>query len=118
MISPYVFAGLGSITNKQELSEIICNRFGISLEQLTSAKRTRHLVTARMWYAYVLRMFLKKEFKAIGRDLGGRDHSTIIHYMHQMKGFLEVSEDDRKEFMSFVSSINHSWSAQLQKSFS
>ena len=111
MISPYIFPGI--VTDDTKLLDIICNRFDITIKQLLGAERTQDLVKPRMWYAYILRTFLRKEYKQIGKLIGGRNHSTIIYYMQQMDGFLEVSKEERKEFINFLSGINHKWSEKL-----
>ncbi len=53
--------------------------YGVTAKDLRSRKRTRSMVTARHMAAYLIRDIGHKSYPEIGRELGGRDHSTIIH---------------------------------------
>ncbi|WP_246020882.1 chromosomal replication initiator protein DnaA [Arthrobacter echini] len=53
--------------------------FQISLEELCSKSRTRTLVTARQIAMYLCRELTDMSLPKIGLELGGRDHTTVIH---------------------------------------
>lgn len=52
--------------------------FGLSADELSGPDRSRHTVHARQVAAYLLRKG-GLSFPAIGRALGGRDHTTVMH---------------------------------------
>ncbi|MGW6172032.1 chromosomal replication initiator protein DnaA [Arthrobacter sp. NPDC055138] len=53
--------------------------FKLSMEELTSKSRTRTLVTARQIAMYLCRELTDMSLPKIGQELGGRDHTTVIH---------------------------------------
>ncbi|WP_336705452.1 chromosomal replication initiator protein DnaA [Micrococcus terreus] len=53
--------------------------FNLTMEELTSKSRTRTLVTARQIAMYLLRELTEMSLPKIGAELGGRDHTTVIH---------------------------------------
>ncbi|WP_209436496.1 MULTISPECIES: chromosomal replication initiator protein DnaA [Kocuria] len=53
--------------------------FDISLDELKSKSRTRTLVTARQIAMYLLRELTDMSLPKIGQELGGRDHTTVMH---------------------------------------
>ena len=53
--------------------------FNLTIEELTSKSRTRTLVTARQIAMYLLRELTDMSLPKIGQELGGRDHTTVIH---------------------------------------
>lgn len=53
--------------------------FGLELEQLQSRSRTRDLVHARQVGMYVCRELTDLSYPQIGKEFGGRDHTTVIH---------------------------------------
>ena len=53
--------------------------FGFPIEDLTSQSRRRPLVTARQIGMYVFRELTSYSYPMIGREFGGRDHTTVIH---------------------------------------
>ena len=68
----------GSVTPKT-LVEAVANHYGIGVEDLLSQSRERRLSFPRQIAAYLLREELKSSFPAIGKELGGRDHTTAMH---------------------------------------
>lgn len=55
----------------------VCQETKLTKEQLVGERRTKHLVRARACVA-VLGRCAKFSLTDIGRELGGRDHSTVI----------------------------------------
>ena len=53
--------------------------FGLTVEQLKSKSRTRDLVHARQVGMYVCRELTDLSYPQIGKEFGGRDHTTVIH---------------------------------------
>jgi chromosomal replication initiator protein len=53
--------------------------FGLSVEDLCGKSRSRPLVTARQIGMYVFRHMTDFSYPAIGREFGGRDHTTVMH---------------------------------------
>ncbi|MBN8882962.1 MAG: chromosomal replication initiator protein DnaA [Salana multivorans] len=53
--------------------------FGVTLEALCSADRTRVLVNARQIAMYLCRELTDLSLPAIGKVFGGRDHTTVMH---------------------------------------
>ena len=58
--------------------ESISEHWGFSREQLIGGCRIRELVTARHIAMYVLRQ-AGLSYPAIAREIGGRDHTTVMH---------------------------------------
>jgi chromosomal replication initiator protein len=53
--------------------------FGLSVEDICGKSRSRPLVTARQIGMYVFRHMTDFSYPAIGREFGGRDHTTVMH---------------------------------------
>ncbi|MDO8513627.1 MAG: chromosomal replication initiator protein DnaA [bacterium] len=68
-----------------QILKTITKFFNISLDELTGKKRTRELVYPRQIAMYLLKNELNLSFPAIGRELGGKDHTTIIHGAKKIK---------------------------------
>lgn len=63
--------------------------FGISIDELTGQSRSRHLVQARQIAMYLCRELTQLSLPQIGREFGGRDHSTVIHADKKIKNLLQ-----------------------------
>jgi chromosomal replication initiation ATPase DnaA len=62
--------------------------FGTSPDVLVSARRTRPLVRWRQVAMYVAREVTGRSLPFIGRKIGGRDHTTILHGVRVVKGLI------------------------------
>jgi chromosomal replication initiator protein len=58
--------------------------FDFSVEELTGQSRRRPLVTARQVAMYVFRELTDFSYPMIGREFGGRDHTTVIHAVEKI----------------------------------
>ena len=53
--------------------------FGTTVQDICSKKRTRGVVRPRQVAIYLCRIFTDESLLEIGRNFGGRDHSTVLH---------------------------------------
>jgi chromosomal replication initiator protein len=58
---------------------VVSRYFGIPQKMLKSASRKQPVVAARATAIYIARELAAASYEQIGRALGGRDHSTIMH---------------------------------------
>jgi chromosomal replication initiator protein len=63
----------------QVILEATSEAFGFSVDELCGPNRRRPLVTARQVSMYVFRELTDFSYPAIGREFGGRDHTTVMH---------------------------------------
>ena len=57
----------------------VSERFGISRDELCSDKRSQNIVYPRQVAMYLSRELTDSSLPKIGREFGGRDHTTVIH---------------------------------------
>lgn len=69
--------------------------FGVTLEQLSSADRSRTMVEARQIAMYLCRELTDLSLPKIGAAFGGRDHTTV---MHANKKITELMAAKRETF--------------------
>jgi chromosomal replication initiator protein len=62
--------------------------FGVSLEDLTGPSRGRHLVMARQIGMYLCRELTSMSLPQIGREFGGRDHTTVMYADRKIRQLL------------------------------
>jgi chromosomal replication initiator protein len=63
----------------QEIKAAACEQFGVSTEELISPARTARLAWPRQVAMYLARELTQDSLPAIGREFGGRDHTTVLH---------------------------------------
>ena len=63
----------------QQIIDIVCRHFAVSQQQIAGASRSRDITYARHIAMYLLRHHGSRPLTEIGKLLGGRDHSTVLH---------------------------------------
>lgn len=90
------------------IRDIVCNFYRINPEEITSIRRNKELVFPRHIFMYLLKTELSMSFPNIGKEVGGRDHTTVIHgvdkIFRELKKNLEL-RDEIKEIKSRFYSV-------------
>ncbi len=76
----------------QTIISATCRRFGVTPEDLRSASRAQEIVLPRQIAAYLLRKINRSSLNQIGRLMGGRDHSTVLHGIEKIEK--EIAENE------------------------
>jgi len=73
------------VVRPSEIIKAVSNHFNIKKEELCGRKRTREIVIPRQILVYLLREEIDMPYKQIGAEIGGRDHTTIMHDYNKIK---------------------------------
>jgi len=71
--------------DENSLIEIILEHFHINKEDLLSKSRRQEIAYPRQLTMYLLREELEYTYPGIGKSLGGRDHTTVMHAHQKIK---------------------------------
>jgi chromosomal replication initiator protein len=63
----------------RRIQEAVSERFSIPLAELTGEKRSQSIVYPRQVAMYLSRELTDSSLPKIGKEFGGRDHTTVIH---------------------------------------
>jgi chromosomal replication initiator protein len=63
----------------EKIQELVCERFGVHLDELTGDRRSQNIVYPRQVAMYLSRELTDSSLPKIGKQFGGRDHTTVIH---------------------------------------
>ncbi len=61
------------------IQELVCERFGVTLSELTGDRCSQNIVYPRQVAMYLSRELTDSSLPKIGKQFGGRDHTTVIH---------------------------------------
>lgn len=88
-----------------EILEKVCNHFNVSVSAVNGRSRKQDLVTARQVSMYLAQKYTKMPASRIGKLVGGRDHSTVIHSCSRIEQRLQVDSMFSNELMSIENSF-------------
>ena len=63
----------------KRIQDLVAERFALTLEELCGDRRSQNIVYPRQVAMYLSRELTDSSLPKIGREFGGRDHTTVIH---------------------------------------
>ena len=63
----------------ERIQELVCERFSVTLDELCGDRRSQSIVYPRQVAMYLSRELTDSSLPKIGKEFGGRDHTTVIH---------------------------------------
>ena len=89
-----LFNAIDEITRQENhcasLQSYLEREFGLPEGTLKKKTRKREVVNARQVYAYFLVRKTKASLATIGREIGDKDHATVIHCRRAVENFMDT----------------------------
>lgn len=105
-------AQLGPVTQKSNMRldpklvlKTVAGYFNLTNSELTGPKRQKELVLPRHITMYILSDILNMTVESIGRILGGRDHTTIMHGRDKIKTLALNDRDVQRMLIEIKSKL-------------
>jgi hypothetical protein len=67
--------------------------YGVTVPDLLSARRTVGVVRPRQIAMYLAKTTSPRSLPDIGRNMGGRDHTTVLHAVRKIESLCETDDD-------------------------
>lgn len=87
----------------------VCEYYGLTPEHLAAKGREGETVRARQVAMFLARRMTGRSYPEIGRQMGGFDHSTVLHACRKIEGQLESHPEVRTDVDSVASAVLHGW---------
>ncbi|MCL2054682.1 MAG: chromosomal replication initiator protein DnaA [Oscillospiraceae bacterium] len=92
------------ITFERILNEVSAV-YGVTADDIRSNKRSSKVSTARKISAFIIKEFTNMSYKAIGFEMGGRDHSTIIYYYENIEASMVKDPRLKETIEDIISNV-------------
>ena len=80
----------------KQVLEVVCEYFNINQRELTGARRQKELVLPRHITMFILSEYLNMTVEKIGKVLGNRDHTTVMHGRDKIKSLVASDREMQK----------------------
>lgn len=77
----------------EQIEEVVCDVLKVSQFNVYKRSRKRELVTARQLICYYAKIYCDMSLKSIGKKVGGKDHTTVIHSIRRIKELLDSGDE-------------------------
>lgn len=88
-----------------DILEKVCQHYNVTTTQINSKSRKRSYVVARQVSMYLAQKYTKMPASRIGKLVGNRDHSTVIHSCSQVEKRMQVDKAFSAEIVSIETSF-------------
>lgn len=75
-----------------DILSAVCQHSGLRLRNLLSKSRKQNIVQVRQLAIHLCHKYTELSLTQIGRHIGGRDHSTVLHSIEQVKRRLTIDK--------------------------
>ncbi|MHB8892394.1 MAG: chromosomal replication initiator protein DnaA [Candidatus Limnocylindrales bacterium] len=81
----------------ERIAQAVSDYYGVGMDALRGQKRERSIVVPRQIAMFLMREETDVSLLRIGAELGGRDHSTVLHGCAKVTREMQVNDEMRRE---------------------
>ena len=96
-LSTIINAPKKSAVLPRQIVETVSTFYDTSIDELKGKSRKKETVVPRQIIMYLMREEISSSYPAIGRELGGRDHTTAMHACQKIEKQIERDESMQQE---------------------
>jgi chromosomal replication initiator protein len=79
-----------SATRIRHIVQLVASFYRVSVHDIRSDRRTSELIRARHAAFYLAKVITQRSYPEIGRRMGGRDHTTVLHGVRRVTRLIET----------------------------
>ena len=81
----------------EDIQKLVSDHYRVRVADLKSQNRSKPLVTARQVAMFLIKKNLDKSLVEIGRQFGGKDHTTVINALRRVETQVQKDSDLKKD---------------------
>jgi len=97
-----LFRGQRRAVSARRILEVIAQVYELEIDQLCGKKRTNAIALPRQVAMFLMRKHTGKSFGDIGQELGGRDHTTVMHGCAKIEKRLAQDHELRAQLLEIA----------------
>ena len=87
------------------IQKTVCEYFGLKVQDIKAKKRTRDIAFPRQVAMYLSKHLTENSLNEIGKNFGGKDHSTVIHACKLIEERRQKDEEFEKKIDYLIKKI-------------
>ena len=84
------------VVTVDRIQNVVCNFYGISLNEMLSQRRSRPLARPRQLAMFLSKKLTSRSLPEIGRRFANRDHTTVIHAVKTITRLSDIDQELKK----------------------
>ncbi len=96
-LKDYLNSGYSEKNDISRIQKLVADYFKISIDDLKSKKRNANIAFPRQIAMYLCRIHTEESLEKIGREFGGKDHTTVMHSFEKIDKEIKKDKDIANE---------------------
>lgn len=89
-----------------DIQNKVASYFHVTISDLKGKKRMKSIVIPRQIAMYLSREMTSNSLPKIGKEFGGKDHTTVIHACDKIAEVIKIDADIRKEISDIKTALS------------
>jgi chromosomal replication initiator protein len=89
----------------EKIGRQVAARYNLSLEELKEKNNSRQIAVPRQVAMYLCKRLTKHSFPEIGREFGGKHHTTVMHSFEKISTLLKTDKDLHRVISELIDTL-------------
>lgn len=87
------------------IQKAVANHYGLKVGDLKSKNNSRNIAVPRQVAMYLCKLLTKASLPEIGREFGGKHHTTVLHSVNKIASLYDTDRDFHRVINSLIASL-------------
>lgn len=93
-----VLAGKEKLLTVDNIKKTVADYYKITVKEIDSSARPASIAHPRMMAMYLARELTNKSFPSLGKEFGGKDHSTVMNAKNRIEKLIKTNPQFREDY--------------------
>jgi chromosomal replication initiator protein len=89
----------------EKVKKIVALHYHLSVEELKSKNNSRQIAVPRQVAMYLCKRLTRHSFPEIGREFGGKHHTTVIHSYEKINALIQENKDFHRVVSELIDNL-------------
>ncbi len=95
----------GENITMDRIVKLVANHYDLAIEEIKSKNNSRRIAVPRQVAMYLCKRFTKHSFPEIGREFGGKHHTTVMHSVGKIENLVKEDRDFHKTVSELIDNL-------------
>ena len=100
-----VDGGSGETITMDRIIKLVANHYNLAIEEIKSKNNSRRIAQPRQVAMYLCKRFTKHSFPEIGKEFGGKHHTTVMHSVTRIENRIKDDRDFHKVASELIDNL-------------
>ena len=94
----------GDVT-MERITRTVSDEYGLSVDEIKSKNNARRIALPRQVAMYLCKRLTRHSFPEIGREFGGKHHTTVMHSVEKIENLVKEEKDFHRKISGLIDSL-------------